>query len=319
MDTMKMHRPIKILLADDGSEHALSAINLIRDLPLSSESKVLAVGVLIPRESSNHAVLSAVLDQSKTMLEEKAIQTDTELVLGYPQEILIEYAEKSDPDLIVVGAKGLRATLGILLGGVAQQMVEYAHCPVLVVRAPYTSLHRIAVVTDGSIYSQKAVEYISGKPEVSGDYQCHQFPLPAETEIRLLHVLPPLPSPEIIARSWPLGPEMLPIYSPEPAEESDWLSREKPKGQAILDRAIETFRSCGIEVKGELLMGDAATEIIEYAKNNSIDLIVSGSRGLSQTRGWLLGSVSRKLVHYAGCSVLIVKGEPEERSENVAG
>ena len=36
-------------------------------------------------------------------------------------------------------------------------------------------------------------------------------------------------------------------------------------------------------------------------------MVVCGSRGLSAVSGWLLGSVSRKLVHYAGCSVLIVK------------
>jgi nucleotide-binding universal stress UspA family protein len=44
-------------------------------------------------------------------------------------------------------------------------------------------------------------------------------------------------------------------------------------------------------------------------KQNQIDLIVAGSRGLSRVRSWLLGSVSRKLVHYSGCSVLIVRGQ----------
>jgi len=52
----------------------------------------------------------------------------------------------------------------------------------------------------------------------------------------------------------------------------------------------------------------AVTEIIQYAKENQVDLIVAGSRGLTSMQSWLLGSVSRKLVHYAGCSVLIVKG-----------
>jgi len=56
-----------------------------------------------------------------------------------------------------------------------------------------------------------------------------------------------------------------------------------------------------------LKWGDAATEIIEYVKSNKFDLIVAGSRGLSQFKGWWVGSVSRKLVHYSNCSVLIVK------------
>jgi nucleotide-binding universal stress UspA family protein len=55
------------------------------------------------------------------------------------------------------------------------------------------------------------------------------------------------------------------------------------------------------------MRGDAATEIIQFARQHEIDLIVSGSRGLSPVTSWLLGSVSRKLVHYASCSVLIVK------------
>ena len=68
----------------------------------------------------------------------------------------------------------------------------------------------------------------------------------------------------------------------------------------------------GIESTSVLARGDAATEIIEYTNKEDIDLIVAGSRGLSQFQGWLMGSVSRKLVHYSNCSVLIVK-QPEAK------
>ena len=61
-----------------------------------------------------------------------------------------------------------------------------------------------------------------------------------------------------------------------------------------------------------LTRGDAATEIIDYVKSNEIDLIVAGSRGLGQFEGMWMGSVSRKLVHYSNCSVLIVKGPKKE-------
>jgi nucleotide-binding universal stress UspA family protein len=72
---------------------------------------------------------------------------------------------------------------------------------------------------------------------------------------------------------------------------------------------VEALKSSGVQATSILKRGDAATEIIEYVKANHVDLIAAGSRGLSQVRGWLLGSVSRKLLHYAGCSVLIVKGK----------
>ncbi len=195
--------------------------------------------------------------------------------------------------------RGLRSALGILLGGVAQHVVEYASCPVLAVRAPYHGLQRILLVTDGSEYSAEATAYLA------------KFPIPAQAHIEVLHVLPPLPltpSTEFYARTYPLAPEVLPVYPKEPtAEELAWQAEEEKAGKHILAQALELLSSAGLAAESVMLRGDAAKEIIEYSKENSVDLIVSGSRGLSKFKGWLLGSVSRKLVHYSECSALIVK------------
>ena len=71
----------------------------------------------------------------------------------------------------------------------------------------------------------------------------------------------------------------------------------------------EILATSQLKLKTVLKGGDAGTEIIEYVKKNKIDLIVAASRGLSRVRSWLLGSVSWKLVHYSGCSVLTVRGQ----------
>jgi nucleotide-binding universal stress UspA family protein len=83
---------------------------------------------------------------------------------------------------------------------------------------------------------------------------------------------------------------------------------EEQEGRALLEHAQRTLASFGIQAHTAIARGDAATEIIDYVKEHQIDLIIAGSRGLGAVRSWLLGSVSRKLVHYAGCSVLIVRG-----------
>lgn len=102
---------------------------------------------------------------------------------------------------------------------------------------------------------------------------------------------------------------MAPVPSYETEEMLAKQAEEEERiGAALLAESVEILGNYGIEAKSVLLRGDAATEIIEYANQNQIGLIVAGSRGLSQMRRLLLGSLSRKLVHYAGCSVLIVKG-----------
>jgi nucleotide-binding universal stress UspA family protein len=290
---------MNVILAVDGSEHSAAAARLLRDLPLPRGSSVNVLAVLVPRNASDHANLEQALTDSRDILGDIKATVETELLTGYPAEQISEYAAKKVPDLIVLGAKGRRATLGILLGGVVQQIVEYAEDPVLVVRAPYEGLQRILIVTDGSVHSQRAMRYLG------------QFPIPDLSEVHACYVLPPMPSPALIARSWPAGSEsMAPVPSYETEEMlAKQAEEEERHGKALLAESVNTLGNYGIEAKSVLLRGDAATEIIEYAKQNQVGLIVVGSRGFSQMRRLLLGSLSRKLVHYAGCSVLIVKGE----------
>jgi nucleotide-binding universal stress UspA family protein len=53
--------------------------------------------------------------------------------------------------------------------------------------------------------------------------------------------------------------------------------------------------------------GDPADEIINFAEQNHVDLIVMGSRGLGRFSRVFLGSVSNKVAHHAHCTVIIVK------------
>jgi nucleotide-binding universal stress UspA family protein len=57
----------------------------------------------------------------------------------------------------------------------------------------------------------------------------------------------------------------------------------------------------------ETSSGSAADEIIKYAKEKAVDLIVVGTKGRSGMGKALLGSVASKIVTYAPCSVLVVR------------
>ena len=60
-------------------------------------------------------------------------------------------------------------------------------------------------------------------------------------------------------------------------------------------------------IEHDLLFGNPADEIVEFAKQKQIDLIVMGSRGLSDIKGLFLGSVSHKVSHLAECTCITVK------------
>jgi len=284
---------MNVLLADDGSQHAQSAVMLLQELALPPKSRITVLRAFTSGQIPLVPQFESSLEKTRSRLLSSGFQVETELQLGSAAEKIIETAAAKQSGLIILGAKGLRATAGILLGGVAQQVVEYADCPVLVVRAPYRGLCRILLVTDGSAYSRAAARCLA------------RFPLPEQAGAHVMHVLPP--EEQLIAMEPFVGGWQTVLTIPG-ADLSALQQREVRRGEALLKRTTSLLERHGLEVTPVLVRGDAATEIIEYARVNEIDLIVAGSRGLSQIKGWWMGSVSRKLVHYSPCSVLIVKG-----------
>ena len=63
----------------------------------------------------------------------------------------------------------------------------------------------------------------------------------------------------------------------------------------------------GIEVRRHVAIGHPAREIVEHARAVDADLIVIGSRGLSEIAGLLLGSVSESVLRLAPCPVTVVR------------
>ena len=76
----------------------------------------------------------------------------------------------------------------------------------------------------------------------------------------------------------------------------------------LVGHAVKVVRDAGITAKGELrdmAAGHVAKAIVETATANNIDLIVMGSRGLSDVQGLMLGSVTHKVIQMAHIPVLV--------------
>lgn len=292
----------QIQLAVDGSEHAMAATQLVSDLPLPRNSRITILGIVPPGQSLYESKIRAALMRSEKILGRKAVETESVLLYGHAAKQLIAYGSEHHPDLMVIGAKGVYATLKILLGGLAQQVVEQARWPVLVTRTPYHGLRRVLLATDGSQNGRLAAEYLA------------QFPLPPYAEIQVVHAQPLLAEAEAFPRT--MGPiaylaPSMPLLADRPTV-SRQVDLRKQKERTILADTRRILEAEGHKSKGVILEGDLASQILAYSELRGIDLIVAGSRGLSAIEGWWWGSVSRKLMHYAHSSVLVVRTDSED-------
>ncbi|MDA8443239.1 MAG: universal stress protein [Peptococcaceae bacterium] len=77
-------------------------------------------------------------------------------------------------------------------------------------------------------------------------------------------------------------------------------------GRDMLAKHAAAFVSNGVKCTTQLIFGHPAETICQTAKHDNYNLIIIGSRGLGEIKGYLLGSVSDRVSHYAPCSVLIV-------------
>ena len=74
--------------------------------------------------------------------------------------------------------------------------------------------------------------------------------------------------------------------------------------------AVETARKAGLKASGEVRDAGAqhaAKFIVDAANEKGADLIVMGTRGLSDVQGVFLGSVTHKVIQTAGIPVLVDK------------
>jgi nucleotide-binding universal stress UspA family protein len=85
------------------------------------------------------------------------------------------------------------------------------------------------------------------------------------------------------------------------------VSELTEESHSVLDRALAKAQAVGVEAETEIAEGNAASEIVDFARQQAVDLIVVGSRGLGKLSSVLLGSVSREILKHADRPVLIVK------------
>jgi nucleotide-binding universal stress UspA family protein len=88
---------------------------------------------------------------------------------------------------------------------------------------------------------------------------------------------------------------------------NEWVTEMRQKNEKFMQDVAERGRKSGIEIKTELLHGNIAGVIIDYAKQNGVDLIVAGTTGHGILGEILIGSVTHNLLSLSHIPVFVVK------------
>ncbi len=104
--------------------------------------------------------------------------------------------------------------------------------------------------------------------------------------------------------------ELLPYVPHDP-------DRKFPDADAVAQKAEEAMKSsvgteAHITVKRFIARGFPADEIVSFAKNNGIDLIVMSTHGRTGLKHVLLGSTTEKVVRKSSCPVLSIRHPEHE-------
>jgi nucleotide-binding universal stress UspA family protein len=80
--------------------------------------------------------------------------------------------------------------------------------------------------------------------------------------------------------------------------------------EEIVDGAVQAFAEAGVTADAVIRRvrpGDTPEQIVQVARETECDLIVMGTRGMTEWKSLLLGGVANKVVHHAHCPVLLVR------------
>lgn len=274
---------MKVLIAIDNKPSSQAIIDALVKMHWNDGTELQVITVLEAR--SNGQVAEANLDE----MEELAVELHDALpqcevtfhaIKGDPKTLILETAKQVQAQLIVIGSNCKNTLERVLLGSVCQEVLNAAHCPVIVAKAPCClareaspGFRNILLPVDNSKYSDLVIEWLS---------------------------------------SFHWGQECRFILAAVAEPDSD-LNAVRQSLQARAEVLSGLVRTNNISF--EIAVGDPHKSIIELAEKYYADLIAIGSHGRSGLKKLILGNVAQAVSHDAPCALAVVRGlAPDDQS-----
>ncbi|HEV7133634.1 MAG TPA: universal stress protein [Gaiellaceae bacterium] len=293
-----------ILLGTDGSPASKHAAELAAALAKATGSRLAVVsGWSLPAPTLAFASANDVyeleeaererarraVDTAVKPAEDAGVATESQVVAADAVDAICDEAERVDADLVVVGSRGWSTARKLLLGSVSLAVLGHARRPVLVARgdAPLElEQPKILLATDGSVAADRAAALAIDLARRTG---------------------------------WPLHAVSVWTISPTPASAGGsgifpaLIDLARTHAEDVLRDVAEEAAAAGVTVHWRIAGGPPAAAICEEAADLHATLVVVGTRGWGAGKRFLFGSVSNRVVHEAGCPVLVERSVKPSR------
>jgi len=229
-------------------------------------------------------------------LRENRIHVDKVLLEGRAPNLIVEFAQSHNIDLVILSAHGKSGSYDWTVGSTVQKAIQGIGRSIFIVRPSEqpsgraTTLHykRILVPLDGSLRAEHVL------PIANTLASFHQ------STVMLVHVVH---RPEI------------PRRTPLTQEETDLINRLIERNQEEGTKYLEQLQTrLTTETQMRLIVSDNATVTLhDLAAQENIDLVILSAHGFSGEARWPYGSVVNSFLFYGNAPLMIIQDLPTDR------
>jgi nucleotide-binding universal stress UspA family protein len=270
---------MKILLCTNGSPYTVRALNLGIHI---ARAMVNSVDVLVVVERGQEEEVRRLSEAAAADLEEAGVSVTIHRRTGRMAEEVVRQAQATPYDMVIIGSRGRRGVMRLLLGSVALRVSEYAPASVLVVKGRPRDLKRFLICSSAGPVSEHTVQFAGRLARALG------------ASTTLLHVMSQLPLAEGAA------------LDDLEASAEELIQRGSREG-VHLGQMLDALAVEGKAARAVVRHGLVLDEIMAEAREGRYDLLVTGAHVTPGLDARLVDDLSAGILLAADRPVLVVR------------
>ena len=291
--------PKHILVPLDGSEFAEQALPAAEALCIAYESRLTLLTVkqkesflksihfsltFKGRRLSINGERETYLQKIENSLKAKGVEVDHTIRTGEVAESINGLVKEIGVDMVVISSHGRSGVSRLLLGSVANQVLQQATCPIMVVHPiegvtpAVPKFKKLLVTLDGSEFAERVLPYVKAS-------------VIFESVVLLISV-PQVPEAE--------------MYGAVVNEIQELREHAETEAKEYLEGVSTNLQKAGVNTTVIVTGSRPAQTIVSVAQKEKVDVIMMATHGRGGMDSLVVGSVAERIVQNTCCPVFLV-------------